>query len=96
LGVGEDKCAVAVVASGAEGAIGRAVQRRRGWLFWEYPFEGAELPAAAVVDVDENRGLVDLESLDGRVEKVDAHVEVGGVPGRLSAMAVFDMPWDMR
>src|SRR4029450_12199287 len=89
---------VQVVAGGGERPVGRARQRRGRGRCGEDPFQRAELPGVPVVLVDQDRGLGDVEALDGRGEEVPAHVgyppgndlvavglggvQVGGVPGR--------------
>src|SRR5829696_8505669 len=70
---------VLVVARRRERPIGRARQRRGGWLLGEDPLERSQLPAASVALVDQDRGRGDVEALDGRVEEVPAHV--GDHPG---------------
>src|SRR5512132_1697878 len=68
LGGLEHEGPVGIVAGGPERPVGGAGQRRGGRLGGEDPFERGQLPAAVVALVDQDRGLGDVEALDGRVE----------------------------
>src|SRR5690242_9175195 len=71
---GRDVGPVLVVTAGAERAVLRTRDRRRGGLRREHPLERAELVAAGSVLVHEDRRLLDVEARDLRVHVVVAHV----------------------